>query len=358
MEVVRDSFVCTVDTAGAIKPGDSVSFPFRVNEDIVTPEERQDIEMAINCKASALLLPAAGSTEYAQSLRNHLQKIDNGHAKLFVSCSSTCVPTLSKANFVANTYDGIFYTFCNRYCAKVRENIEPTEAERYLLQKCHEMRKPIIIRLNRKIDDPIALPDLVEPAIKCLQYYPDGFVVPASAKLRQSFANVLSRDYNENAEVLNWLQLNRQLMSATSEISVLETLCMNAAIASYHLESKAICVISNTGRTAIGLSSYRPACPIVVVTSNEHGAAKLLMHKSCKVAMYRKQTDKKYSNACERARMILCGLNYALHHKIAELDDPIVLVYRSVPILTYCDVFMSMRVSDFKTLWCDDVNDL
>lgn len=357
MEVVRDCFVCTVNTMGPIKPGDTVNFPVCVDEDVVTTEEKQDISIAINCKASALLLPAATSEKYLQSIRNHLQHIDNGHVKLFVSSSSTCVPTMRKAYSIASTYDGIFYTFCNRYCANVRENIEPTVAEQYLLKECHKMRKPIIIRPNCTENEQIAMPDLAGPAfVKYLQYYPDGFLVPAN--LRQSFANVLSGDYNEDAKVTSLLELNRHLGSSTSELPVFERLCMNASIASYHLETKAIFVISDTGRTAIELSNYRPVCPIVVITSNEYVAAKLLMYKSCKVVMYKKQTDEIYSNNCERARMLLCGLDYALHRKIAALNDPIVLVYRSVPIVTYCDIFMTMRVSDFKYLWCSDVNDL
>lgn len=355
MEVVRDSFVCTVETTGPIKPGDNVIFPFRVNEDMVTVEEEQDISLAISYKSSALLLPAAGSPEYIQSLRNHLQKIGCGHVKLFVSCSSTCIATLDKAYF-KHIYDGIFYTFSNQYCANVRENIEPTDAEQSLFQQYHEMRKPIILRLNHTKDEPIALPDLVETALIYLQYYPDGFIVPANMKLRQSFADILSKDYNDNAEMMNWENIYRQLMSTSCELSVSETLGLNTAIASYHLESKAIFVISSTGRTAIRLSAYRPMCPIVVVTSNENVAVQLLMHKNCKVAVYKKKTNEKYSNTCERAHMLLCGLNYALNHKIVELDDPIVLVYRSVPILTYCDVFVTMQVRDFKTLWCTDVN--
>ncbi|CAL1541077.1 unnamed protein product [Lymnaea stagnalis] len=85
----------------------------------------------------------------------------------------------------------------------------------------------------------------------------------------------------EAESVFNTRQIFRELKALTPTFAdSAQSLALSAVEASYQCMAAAIVVLSETGRTASLVSTYKPRCPVIMVTHNESAAKQLLLYRA------------------------------------------------------------------------------
>ncbi|PWN45047.1 pyruvate kinase [Ceraceosorus guamensis] len=104
-----------------------------------------------------------------------------------------------------------------------------------------------------------------------------------------------------------------------------ETVAMAAVSASLEQQAGAILLMSTSGNTARLVSKYRPRCPILVITRDEHTARDVHLYRGCYPFLYpylRPRDDSKWQEDVDNR--IKYGLAEALKLGIVEKGDVVV----------------------------------
>lgn len=353
VNVVIDSIVCRIERAGIIRAGDVVEFPIRPNDEQITPEEKRDIATAMandfGTKVCGLVVPDIGSAEYVQSLRQHLAEIKCAHFRIWIKTSSQSVLHLTDAMFIFNQYDGIVHTFMHRYCPLNDEPVTASDAELMLMHECYVRRHNII--LTTKLVAAAARPPLLAMnSAKCIHLYPDGYLV--LAECGRNFHEYIRDPYHCSvSETYHWRTMKRFFLMGGKENAanalVGNTLFRNVAIASYHVQAKAIFLPALSGKTVQLLSQLRPLCQIIVLAQSPSVANMLSTCKHCRVLMMTNTTKCDGINFDNIQLMFLWGFRRAIQLGWVNKHDMVILLYRSYPIVTYGDIMCAQTIVQF-----------
>ncbi|XP_059174288.1 pyruvate kinase PKM-like isoform X2 [Physella acuta] len=128
----------------------------------------------------------------------------------------------------------------------------------------------------------------------------------------------------EAESVVNSRSIFRELRELTPRnVDSSHSLALAVVAASYQCMASAIIVLCETGRTVQLVSSYRPRCPIIMVTYNQRAAKHLLLYRAV-VPHLMSPTGKSWPDDVNTR--VKAGMDRGVSMGVIFLNDPVIVV--------------------------------
>lgn len=352
--VVRQSIVCTIDVGGIIRPLDVVIMPISAHDSEISGEEIEDIDIALQYIAHSIVVKTPRNRKFFNSIDEFIREKINGSVHMITMCKTAELKNLQQEHFITNTYDGVIYKLHNRFCGFSEEDpIVPSKIELSLMQHLHECRKPFYLMAELSQDGQVDMPNVSKKFPDVLHYYTDGFLVPLSCEgetdYLYKFASRMVHIHPMERAVSIRRLLNNDLIDHTSSGRLV--FFRNAALASFSMKARAIILRTKTGRLALEMAQFRPACQIFAINDNPHVAIKLVLNKAIKNIYGFSNLSWDRSNpkswVTYQRKMYLRTVYVIMQKRLLLQSDRIILLAQSTPIINYMDQCMICTVADF-----------
>lgn len=355
LQVVRQSIVCTVEIGGEIWPQDPVNMPILSHDSEISGEGIEDIEVALKYGAHSIVVKTPRNRKYFNSIDEFIRSKVNESVHILTMCKTSDLRSHQQEHFINTTYDGVIYKLHTRFCADASntEPIVPSIFERNLMKHLHESRKPFYLVAELNSDRDVVMPNVSPNFPDVLHYYTDGFLVPLSVEVEPNCLikftkRLVQINPMEKATSLRML-LKTELVDETAAGRLV--LFRNAALASYTTQVRAIVMRSKTGRSALEMAQFRPACQILSITNNVHVAIKLVLNKAIKNTLRSGDRSLDPTSPDEwhiyQRALYLHAIYRNLRKRVLRLTDSIIILCVSCPTVRYLDTFHMCTVNEF-----------
>jgi len=314
------SVECRVDNNGALGETKGVNLPgVVVDLPAVTEKDKRDIEfgvkMGVDIIAASFIRKAADVAE----IRN-LPGVREAGIHIMSKIESQ--EGLDNFNEILDESDAIMVA---RGDLGVEIPIyKVATAQKMMIAKCNAVGKPVITAtqmLESMVNNP--RPTRAEATDVANAVFDGSDCVmlsgeTAKGKYPIKTVHMMSKICNQAESDIDYRALYKKLRStAVPPVPIPDTIASSAVKTSWDLEAKLILCLTETGNTARLVSKYRPACPILSVTSSAKVARQLTVCRAVVpyVVESMKGTDQIITNA----------LDYAKKLRLIEDGDLVVL---------------------------------
>lgn len=398
VEYVHDqSIVCRVQRGGRIRPRDPVHLPVGAYDISISTEGVDNINFALECGALAIIAPHPKTDTYHRSLVTYVRKrvtycrendvpMETGHLMIMTHCDR--ITSASQMRFIAQSYDGVLFEG-HKLRQLNGEKLHFTKLEVALMETVKALRKPFIFitcseqRQRPPNSDPmnaqemvtaahdmvLKLPNVTPQDETYINNYVDGYLVLAqSIESYHSGADASSEQSAQLIYQYTWL-LNekrpREMASSYRHLIQLplredatrtgnQVLARLVAVASFSLRAECIFVATRTGRTAINLAAWHPACLVTAVLDSDRNTVLTELSRSLRKIYYNRHAVPELDTVAmerrfqyEQDRKYLYAICTQVQRRLMTNAARVIIVCRSAPNLTACDTFHTCTPLEF-----------
>lgn len=278
-EIKSDGSVeCRVDNSGMLGETKGVNLPgVVVDLPAVTEKDKRDIEFGVKMGVDIIAASFIRKPEDVREIRNLPGVKETG---IHIMSKIESQEGLDNFNGILEESDAIMVA---RGDLGVEIPIyKVATAQKMMIAKCNSVGKPVITAtqmLESMINNP--RPTRAEATDVANAVFDGSDCVmlsgeTAKGKYPVKTVHMMSKICNQAEGDIDYRALYKKLRSgAVPPVPIPDTIASSAVKTSWDLEAKLILCLTETGNTARLVSKYRPACPILAVTSSEKVARQL-----------------------------------------------------------------------------------
>jgi len=306
-KVTRTDVVCIIENTGIIKAKKSVNIPgLKLSLDFLTDRDKQDIKFGIDNRIDYIAASFVRRREDIQELREYVNSIGGENVKIIAKIENQ--EGVENINEILEIADGLMVA---RGDMGVEVAIqELPNIQKNMIKECIAQGK-IVITATQMLESMVNNPrptraevsdvaNAIYDGTSCIMLsgetatgkYPVECIEMMVKIAEETEHNIdyWNRFKKRNVEKMGAYVNKKHETSKTQEIfrkQINFSVCSSAMFT----EAKAIVCISDHGRTPAVLSSYRPNCPIYVITQNYKTYLQLAMQWGIKAIYVENEKD-------------------------------------------------------------------
>jgi len=314
------SVECRVDNSGNIGETKGVNLPgIVVDLPAVTDKDKNDIAFGVEHNVDMIAASFIRKAEDVETIR-HLPGVKEQNIVIIAKIESQ--EGLDNFNDILKVSEGIMVA---RGDLGVEIPIyKVATAQKMMIAKCNAVGKPVITA-TQMLESMINYPrptraeatdvaNAVLDGSDCVMLSAET----AKGKYPVKTVQMMSMICYQAESDINYRSLYQKLRSNVKPpVSVPDSIASSAVKSSWDIEAKLIVCLTDSGKTAMLVSKYRPSCPILAVTSNPRVCRQLLV---CRGAVPFLVSSMQGTNEVFKK-----AIAYAKHRHLIVSGDKIVL---------------------------------
>ncbi|KAH8293840.1 hypothetical protein KR054_005225, partial [Drosophila jambulina] len=333
-----DHLKCCVAKGGALQDFMPVLFPARCNRFQVSYEELEDLTFAREVGINVVISHIVGTPKYLDDLEESMETMHCDGMRLYARVLLNEVQGCDgELNWAAKRYDGFVVELAPPAIVPDIMHLCP-DAECFM-QLAYASQKPIIF-------DPRLLDEQklrVDPAHYYYTfYYPDKYVVSCPPPKHSHYFRFLQ---DAIFQQIGPTALAKAPYCDRSHTGA-DSLARSIVIASLEVNAVAIVVIGVTTRMVQKIAHFRPQAPILFVSHMRSAEDYVtIWHNVTMLPYYAKHDVEHKRNILLRA---IYALAFLIKRKIANQNDPIVLVYNYQEDTTFPEKYIIYKLDQYN----------
>lgn len=306
-KVTRTDVICTIENTGIVKSKKSVNIPgLKLSLDFLTDKDKQDVKFGVDNEIDYIAASFVRRREDIKELREYVDSIGGKNIKIIAKIENEeGVENISEILEIA---DGLMVARGDMGVEVAIEQLP--NIQKNMIKKCIANGK-IVITATQMLESMVNNPrptraevsdvaNAIYDGTSCIMLsgetatgkYPIECIEMMVKIAEETEANIdyWNRFKKRNVEKMGAYVDKKEEKKKTQEIfrkQINFSVCSSAMFT----EAKAIVCISDHGRTPAVLSSYRPNCPIYVITTNYKTYLQLAMQWGIKAIYVENEKD-------------------------------------------------------------------